>query len=335
MKKLELYKRYNRKEIHDIFSPFTKFTPQAGTWGLHGLVKVENTNDYVFIVTLGTVQSGHVFDEGFTEDGVFRWQSQPKNSLKSPKIIQLINHDETENTISLFMRENINKEYFYLGNLKYLNHDRDSGKENQPVNFNWQMLSWPIKADVLFTLGLKLEKGINISNENKKVIKKGLEITAPPEKKSKKREGLGRSSFISNKIYNNPDNDKKLKELGEKGELLVIEYEKSKLLKSNRADLANKVTHVSKTNDYAGYDILSFNEKGEEIFIEVKTTKGPKSSDFYISPGEVKRSKLIKNYFLYRVFNFDFKNNSGELYIKKGKIDENFNLKPTGYKASI
>ena len=117
--------------------------------------------------------------------------------------------------------------------------------------------------------------------------------------------------------------------------MILIEYEKSKLLKSNRADLANKVTHVSKTNDYAGYDILSFNEKGEEIFIEVKTTKGPKSSDFYISPGEVKRSKLIKNYFLYRVFNFDFKNNSGELYIKKGKIDENFNLKPTGYKASI
>ena len=69
--------------------------------------------------------------------------------------------------------------------------------------------------------------------------------------------------------------------------------------------------------------------------IEVKSTKGPKSSDFYISPGEVKRSKLIKNYFLYRVFNLDIKNKTGNLYIRKGKIEDNFNLKPTGYKASI
>ena len=91
MKKLELYKRYNREEIHDIFSPHTKFTPQSGTWGLHGLVRIENSNDFVFIVTLGTIQSGHTFDEGFTEDGVFRWQSQPRNTFKTPNIIKLIN----------------------------------------------------------------------------------------------------------------------------------------------------------------------------------------------------------------------------------------------------
>ena len=102
------YKRYNREEIHNIFSPHTTFTPQSGTWGLHGLVRIENSNDFVFIVTLGTIQSGHTFDEGFTEDGVFRWQSQPRNTFKTPNIIKLINHDETENTISLFMRENIN-----------------------------------------------------------------------------------------------------------------------------------------------------------------------------------------------------------------------------------
>ena len=335
MKKLELHKRFNRKEIHSIFSPFTKFTPKSGTWGLHGLVGIKNTNDFVFIVTLGTIQGGHTFDEGFTEDGVFRWQSQPRNTLKSSKIIQLINHDETENTISLFMRENKKVDYFYLGNLKYLNHDHDSGKGNQPVNFNWQMLSWPIKTDVLFSLDIKLKKGINSLIPVNLPKKKGLEISSPPEKKIKKREGLNNKAFQLEKVFNNPNNDKKLKELGDQGELLVIDFERNKLIKANKSDLAKKIIHVSKTNDYTGYDILSFDEKGAEIFIEVKTTKGPKSSDFFISPGEVKRSKNFKNYKLYRVFNFNMKNKSGELYIKDGSIEDNFNLKPTGFKASI
>ena len=232
------------------------------------------------------------------------------------------------------MRENIKKDYFYLGHLKYLNHDKDSGGENQPVNFNWQMLSWPIKQNVLSSLGIKLEKGISLKSVDKNK-KRGLEISSPPEKKNKKRQGSNKQVFKSDKIFNNPESDEKLKEIGDQGELLVIEFEKKKLLKANKSHLVDKIIHVSKTNDYAGYDILSFDENGDQIFIEVKTTKGPKSSDFYISPGEVKRSKFINNYFLYRVFNFDMKNKSGELYIRKGKIEDNFNLKPTGYKASI
>ena len=115
MTKIELYTSYNREEIHDILSPNTKFTKSAGTWGLQGLVRIENSKDFVFMVTEGTVTavSKHEFDEGFTEDGVFRWQSQPRNTLKTKKIIRLINHDETENTISLFMRENKKEDYSY------------------------------------------------------------------------------------------------------------------------------------------------------------------------------------------------------------------------------
>ena len=334
MRKLELYKRYNREEIHGIFSPQSKFTPSAGTWGLQGFAVVEDSNDFVFFVTLGTIQSGHTFDEGFTEDGVFRWQSQPRNTLKTKKIIKLINHDETEDTISLFMRENKKEDYYFLGNLKYLNHDRDSGKDNQPVNFNWQMLSWPVEKKVISQLGLKLEKGFSFENKSE-IKKRGLEVSPPPEKKIKKRLGSNKQTFKSDKVFNNPERDKKLKEIGDQGELLVMEFEKKKLSKANKSHLIDKIKHVSKTNDLAGYDILSFDEKGYQIFIEVKSTKGPKSSDFYISPGEVKRSNHIKNYFLYRVFNLDMKNKTGGLYIKKGKIEDNFNLKPTGYKVSL
>ena len=90
MKKLELYSSYSREEIHGTLSPNTKFIKSAGTWGLQGLVRVENSNDFVFMVTAGTVVGEHEFDEGFTEDGVFRWQSQPKNTLKTQKVIDLI-----------------------------------------------------------------------------------------------------------------------------------------------------------------------------------------------------------------------------------------------------
>ncbi len=54
MKKLTLSNSYTREDIHSIFSPDTVFTPQAGTWGLHGVVQVpERKNDFVFFVTYG------------------------------------------------------------------------------------------------------------------------------------------------------------------------------------------------------------------------------------------------------------------------------------------
>jgi len=76
--------------------------------------------------------------------------------------------------------------------------------------------------------------------------------------------------------------------------------------------------------------------RGNQIFIEVKTTQYPIRTDFFISPGEIKFSKDNKdNYFLYRVYNFDRLNQRGHLFIKKGNVEENFNLKPINYKVSV
>jgi hypothetical protein len=71
MKSLELWSEYTREEIHSIFSPDTTFTPQAGTWGLHGMIRVpDRQGDWVFLVSLGNQQGEHVFDESITVDGV-------------------------------------------------------------------------------------------------------------------------------------------------------------------------------------------------------------------------------------------------------------------------
>lgn len=334
MKKLELYQKYNREEIHSIFSPDTVFTPQAGTWGLHGIVRIRNSKDFVFLVTAGTVTGEHEFDEGFTEDGVFRWQSQPKNTLKSPMIVDLINHDEISNNIFLFYRGNKNDDYSYLGLLKYLNHDEESGGDMEPVNFNWQLINWPIKNDILLDLNIKLEPGLNYHKESQQ---QKFIITEIPEKRIKeKRAGVRKDKFKQLKVYNNPESDRNNKDLGEKGELYIVDYEKEKLVKLNKHELAEKVNHVSLNNDYAGYDILSYDENGSEIFIEVKTTKGPKNSDFYISPGELKFSKENSDkYFLYRVYDFDKENMTGKIFISKGNVEENFNILPTQFKVSI
>ena len=67
---LARYHKYTRKEVHDIFVPDGKFTPNAGTWGLHGCVHVPKTDhDYVFFVTYGQTQAGFVFQEGISSEG--------------------------------------------------------------------------------------------------------------------------------------------------------------------------------------------------------------------------------------------------------------------------
>ncbi len=82
MPALELWKQYTRQEVHDSFSPETTFTPQAGSWGLWGIVRMpDRPGSFVFLVTFGQSQGDHDFDESITEDGVLTWQSQPRQAL--------------------------------------------------------------------------------------------------------------------------------------------------------------------------------------------------------------------------------------------------------------
>lgn len=105
MRKLVLYDDYSRNEVHDLFDPESTFSPQAGTWGLQGIIEIpDRPRDYVFFVTFGQIQATHEFDEGITPEGVLRWQSQPKQRLSDRTIQNLITHDEDKNSIYLFLR---------------------------------------------------------------------------------------------------------------------------------------------------------------------------------------------------------------------------------------
>jgi hypothetical protein len=140
MRALVLHEDYSREEVQQIFDPDSKFTPQAGTWGLQGIVQIpKRPGDYVFFVTFGRQQSDHHFDESISSDGVWRWQSQPKQSLADADIKKLIRHDEDKHSIYLFLRTIAKRvgaasPYTFLGRLKYLTHDK---QRERPVHFGW------------------------------------------------------------------------------------------------------------------------------------------------------------------------------------------------------
>lgn len=120
--------------------------------------------------------------------------------------------------------------------------------------------------------------------------------------------------------------------LGEKGEQFVFDYEKWRLIKAGKESLADKVEWISKDKgDGTGFDILSKTTKGKDMFIEVKTTKLAKETPFYFSRTEWKFAlKMDRDFFLYRVFNFT---EEPKLFIKSGSYESFCNLQPQSFKG--
>lgn len=116
----------------------------------------------------------------------------------------------------------------------------------------------------------------------------------------------------------------------------MVEREKEKLKRANKPKLAKKIKHVAKEKgDGLGYDVLSYDQNGKEIFIEVKTTKGNVNSTFYITRNELEKSKIEQDFYrLYRVYNFDDETENAELLIIKGDLSNLCEI-PLTYKVSM
>ena len=93
--------------------------------------------------------------------------------------------------------------------------------------------------------------------------------------------------------------------VGNEGEELIFNYEKKKIEELGLFD--KKVIWCAQNPEdrKPGYDILSFNEKGEEVFIEVKATEGKKITSVNLTFNEWKvatDSRYRERYFIYLVF---------------------------------
>jgi hypothetical protein len=95
---------------------------------------------------------------------------------------------------------------------------------------------------------------------------------------------------------------KLLKRLGTRGELIVLQYESDYLIENGRKDLAEMIIHTAKTDDSAGYDIISYELDGQRKYIEVKATKlPPGKAQFFISSNEKQKAETLENYSIYIV----------------------------------
>lgn len=120
--------------------------------------------------------------------------------------------------------------------------------------------------------------------------------------------------------------------LGEAGEDLILKYEKWRLIEAGKQSLADKIEWVSKEQgDGTGFDILSKNTNGTDRYIEVKTTKLSKETPIYLSKNELSFASLKqKDFFLYRVFNFD---TTPQFFVKNGEYESFCQLQPQTFKG--
>ena len=112
--------------------------------------------------------------------------------------------------------------------------------------------------------------------------------------------------YSPKKSKNNKKNiipKKPSKKVGRAGEEHVYNFEYKKLMDHGREDLAKQIVkQFEDLSFFPGYDIKSFNEEGEEIYIEVKSTKSKDKDYFEISDNEVLAAKSLKDsYFIYQV----------------------------------
>jgi hypothetical protein len=285
----------------------------------------------VFFVTFGRSQGDFTFDESITDDGVLTWQSQPHQLLADSTIQDLIHHDDRIDAIYLFLRTRNRVPYTYCGTLGYLDHDRE---REQPVYFHWQLMNWPPTSAVLNKLGIELGLGEPAPPTAGGSYQRLVETAVP---QVSKRGGTPTAEFFLRRQATHPDQSARSAELGLAGELLVLEMERDTLVNAGRPDLADRVVHVSVIEgDSAGFDIRSFEANGSMRLIEVKTTCGPATTAFFVSPNELRMSQThSSSYVLLRVFGYDWSAKTARFYQVRGAIDLAFVLAPTEYQVSL
>lgn len=120
--------------------------------------------------------------------------------------------------------------------------------------------------------------------------------------------------------------------LGRMGEAYVMDFERDRLVAAGRTDLAGSVVWVAdQIGDGDGYDIRSFSEDGDVLYIEVKTTIGGIETPFFLTGNEIDVSRELNvQYRLYRLFDFA---KLPKLYILSGALTSSCVLTPAAYSA--
>jgi hypothetical protein len=191
----------------------------------------------------------------------------------------------------MFLRTEPRRPYTYLGRLNYLAHDTE---REHPLYFQWQLLDWPPPPVTVQRMDLALQILPQatprwpepVSTAAVSSTRLTIEDFYPSH--LHERPGTTTRTFRVQKAIDYAEVDAKNHALGRAGECLVLAYERHTLTQQDRPDLAQRIRHVAKIEgDAAGYDVLSFNKDRTVKYVEVKTTRGPAETAFFMSAHEL------------------------------------------------
>lgn len=130
------------------------------------------------------------------------------------------------------------------------------------------------------------------------------------------------------------DRDYRNRDLGLRGEEMVMRDERERLVRAGRGDLADRVQWTSQeVGDGVGYDIESYDEQGATRLIEVKTTNHHDRFPFMVTRNELSVSDVRSPaYALVRVFDFS---RAPRFFVLPGAIRNHVELEPTDFRASF
>lgn len=108
------------------------------------------------------------------------------------------------------------------------------------------------------------------------------------------------------RIHDPAMRDARNRHLGTAGERLVLRHERHRLRAASLDHLAERVRWIAREEgDGVGFDILSFDSDGREMWMEVKTTTGPSTTPFYLTENEHRVSEESPDrYLLVRLYDF-------------------------------
>lgn len=182
-----------------------------------------------------------------------------------------------------------------------------------------------LTQDIIYAAARHIDK-FKQGGTQESALKRLINVSQPVSPKSEK-------IILKGSFTNYIENEKENKRIGDLGELLVLQHEQEKL---KELGIRKEPEHKSKSEgDGLGYDILSYNEQGKEIFIEVKTTVRNYDAAFFITRNELVRSKQDSDkFFLYRLYDFDDTNNKAKYYKRQGDLSE-LCVNPVLYRAVV